>query len=133
MNEAQEIHFRRLELCEFIGGDLRTKGKTVAGDLRKHSGLWESFVFGRFDWGQLIELRDLPGGHLNADTLFIMTTVERADALRALILSWKPDEYANTEADLSRSSSSEYTRHVADMMGESEMDPDVVVFQVWWD
>jgi hypothetical protein len=53
-------------LCEFVGGDVRTKGKTVASDLRKHSDLCDSFVFGRFDWGQLIELRDLPEGHLNA-------------------------------------------------------------------
>jgi hypothetical protein len=43
---------------------------------------------GRFASGQLIELRDLPKGHLNADTLFILTTVDRKDALRALILTW---------------------------------------------
>jgi hypothetical protein len=30
-------------------------------------------------------LRDLPEGHLNADTLFIMTTTGRAEAVRALI------------------------------------------------
>ncbi len=84
-NEAQEIQFRRLELCEYIGGDCRTQGKTVASALRKHSDLWDSFVFGRFDWGQFIELRDLPDGHLNADKLFIKTTVDRAEALRALI------------------------------------------------
>jgi hypothetical protein len=133
MNKAQEIHFRRLELCDYIGGDCRTQGKTVANDLRKHSDLWDSFVFGRFDWGQLVELRDLPGGHLNADTLFIKTTVDRAEALRALILSWKPDEYVATEAESSSSCSSEYTRHVANMMGMSQLREGVVVFEAWWD
>lgn len=132
-NEAQEVQFRRLELCEYSGGDCRTQGKTVAHDLRKHSDLWDSFVFGRFDWGQLIELRDLPGGHLNADTLFIKTTIDRAEALRAVILGWKPDEYAATEAESSRSCSSEYTRHVAEMMGVSRLREGVVVFRVWWD
>lgn len=133
INEAQELQFRRLELCEYIGGDCRTQGKTVANDLRKHNDLWDSFVFGRFDWGQLIELRDLPDGLLNADTLFIKTTTDRAEALRALILGWKPDEYAGTEAESGSSGYSEYTRHVAEMMGQSKMDEGVVVFRVWWD
>jgi hypothetical protein len=133
MNEAQELQFRRLELCAYVGGDVRTKGKTVANDLRKHSDLWDSFVFGRFDRGQLVELRDLPEGHLNADTLFIMTTVDRKEALRALILSWKPDEFFATETEWSGSDLSAHTRQVADTMGLSEMPKGVVVFQVWWD
>jgi hypothetical protein len=133
MNEAQELQFRRLELCEYVGGDVRTKGKTVASDLRKHSGLWDSFVFGRFDWGQLIELRDLPEGHLNADTLFIMTTVERYEDLRAVILTWKPHSFSATETKCSATCLSAHTRHVADMMGLSEMPEGVVVCQVWWD
>src|SRR5687768_8475299 len=106
-NEAQEIQFRRLELCEYIGGDCRTQGMTVANDLRQHSHLWDSFVVGRFEWGQLIELRDLPRGYVNVDTLFIKTTADRAEALRALILSWNPDECAATEAEGGRSSYSE--------------------------
>jgi hypothetical protein len=85
-NEAQEIQFRRLELCEYIGGDGRGQGMTVANDLRIHKDLWDSFVFGRFERLQLIELRDLPAGILNVDTLFIKTTIDRADALRAVIL-----------------------------------------------
>jgi hypothetical protein len=44
VNDAQEIQFRPLELCEYIGGDCRTQGKTVASELRKHCDLWDSFV-----------------------------------------------------------------------------------------
>ena len=132
-NDAQEIQFRRLELCEYIGGDCRTQGKTVATDLRKHFHLWDSFVFGRFDWGQLIELRDLPKGHLNADTLFILTTVERKETLRAVILHWKSDSVLATETKWTGSDLSAHTRKVAEMMGMSELPKGVVVFQVWWD
>ena len=133
MNEPQELQYRRLELCEYIGGDCRTQGKTVANALRTHKDLWDSFVFGRFDWGQLIELRDLSKGHLNADTLFILTTVERKETLREVILHWKPDSVLATETKWTGSDLSAHTRHVADMIRMSEMPKGVVVFQVWWD
>lgn len=130
---VQEIQFRRLILCDYIGRNARTQGKTVASDLRTHKNLWDSFVFGRFDWGQLIELRDLPKGKLNADTLFIMTTVDRADRLRDVILTWNPASYWSTETSTSGSFLSSQTRHVADMMWVKELPEDVVVFQVQWD
>ncbi len=83
--------------------------------------------------GQLIELRDLPKGNLNADTLYIMTTKDRKKDLRALIESWSPDVCIATQADRFDDELSAHTRQVADMMGLSEMPKDVVVFQVWWD
>ena len=89
-------------------------------------------AFGWFDWGQLIE-RDLPNGHLNVDTLFLKTTEDRAEALHALILSWKPDEYAATEAEAGRPSYSNFTRHFAEMMGVSQLREGVVVIRAWWD
>jgi hypothetical protein len=133
INEAQEIQFRRLGLCEYIGGDRRTSGKTVAKDLRGVSELWDAFVFGRFTWGQLIELRDLPKGHLNADTLYIMTTRDRKKDMRAVIDSWCPDVCIATQPDRFDDELSAHTRQIADMLGLSEMPKDVVVFQVWWD
>ena len=117
INKAQVIQFRRLELCDYIGGDCRTQGKKVANDLRTHTDLWDSFVFGRFDWGQLIELRDLPTGKLNADTLIVMTTLDRADALRAMIEAWEPDSCCATQKKDCGSDLSAHTRHVAQMMG----------------
>ena len=63
---------------------MHIKAKTVAKDLRDRSELWDAFVFGRFAWGQLIELRDLPKGHLSADTLYIMTTDDRKKDLQAV-------------------------------------------------
>lgn len=90
-------------------------------------------MFGRFAWGQLIEFRDLPKGHLNADTLYIMTTVDRKKDLGDLIETWAPDACWATQADSLDSELSARTRQVADMMGLSEMPKDVVVFRVWWD
>lgn len=80
-----------------------------------------------------IELRDLPKGNLNADTLYIMTTKDRKKDLRALIESWSPDVCIATQADRFDDELSAHTRQVADMMGLSELPKDVVVFQVWWD
>ncbi len=40
INETQEIQFRRLGLCEYIGGDTRTRAKVVVKDLRDRSELW---------------------------------------------------------------------------------------------
>jgi hypothetical protein len=134
INEAQEIQFRRLELCDYIGGDCRTSGKKVADDLRKHMNLWDSFVFGRFDRGQLIELRDLPTGTLNADTLYILTTLDRKDELLALVEAWKPDSCWATENKGNGSDSSPHARYVAEMMGTGPSrfhDSDLVAVRVW--
>lgn len=38
-NKVQELQFRRLSLCDYIGGDMRIKAKAVAKDLRDRSEL----------------------------------------------------------------------------------------------
>ena len=72
-------------------------------------------------------MRDLPEGHLSADTLFIMTTAGRAEAVRVLILSWKPDGWEPYRGARG------VALEVADMMGLSRLPKGVVVFRVWWD
>ena len=107
--------------------------ETVAKTLRKCRELWDAFVFGRFTWGQLIELRDLPNGHLNADTLYILTTVDRKNDLRGVIQTLAPDLCVPTQSNRNVSELSAHTRQVADMMGLTELEKDMVVFQVLWD
>jgi hypothetical protein len=41
--------------------------------LRNNQNIWKSFVFGRFKSFELIELRDLRYGVINADTLYLVT------------------------------------------------------------
>lgn len=80
-------------------------GDVIADSLIKYADLWDSFLFGRFfrkgDYSTLIELRDLPEGHLNADTLMILTDKDRWDKLHPVINSdeWHADEIGYTGAD----------------------------------
>jgi len=67
MNQAQEIQFQRLKMGSFNSFD----GERTAAELKKHKSLWTGFVFGRFNYGSLIELRDISQDYLNADTLMI--------------------------------------------------------------
>jgi hypothetical protein len=89
INQPQKIQFERLRLGSFNSFD----GDKVADGLLKHRNLWDSFVFGRFRYGTLIELRDLPQGELNADTIMILTDLKRAKEIIAIALKqWNVDE-----------------------------------------
>jgi hypothetical protein len=67
-----------------------------------------------------------------------LTTVDRAEALGALIATWEPDSYCATEKKDSGSDLTAHTRHVAQMFGVSpswfyQDQNNKVVFEVWWD
>jgi hypothetical protein len=97
INPSQMLQIQRLRLGSFNEMD----GDVVADSLMANSHLWDSFVFGRFSGvgGMLIELRDLPEGHLNADTLLILTDKKRWDELQTVISQWQADEIGYTAAD----------------------------------
>ena len=82
-NAHQQTHIDRLRLGSFNSMD----GDVVADALIDNEKLWDSFMFGRFGryGGQLIELRDLKEGCINADTLMILTTMDRWPDLKAVL------------------------------------------------
>lgn len=104
-NEAQALQEARLRLGSFNNMD----GDKVANALNKHRDLWDSYVFGNYGGiggrygpsGMLIELRDLPEGHLNADTLLILSDLERWPKLEKVLMakSLHADEIGYTGAD----------------------------------
>jgi hypothetical protein len=53
-----------MELGSFNNFD----GELVGQSLRMHRGLWTAFIFGRWEFCDLIELRDMPSGYVNGDT-----------------------------------------------------------------
>ena len=88
MNAIQKIQLDRVRAASFNNLD----GELVANDLEASQELWKGFVFGRFKYYELIELRDISEAILNADTLMILTTIEKWPELQKLINSWNADE-----------------------------------------
>jgi hypothetical protein len=87
-NKAQELQYQRMKLGSFNDFD----GEFVGQSLRMHEGLWTAFVFGRWQYCDLIELRDMPSGYVNADTLYILTKKEKLSDLLLMITRWSADE-----------------------------------------
>src|SRR6266536_3332509 len=96
MNRPQQLQLERVRITAFNA----FQGERVARDLETNEALWDGFVFGRFRLLELIELRDLPSGYLNADTLYLSTTRERLQDLLRLAetwageVSWHANDYA---------------------------------------
>lgn len=62
----------------------------VAAALRDNLSLWRSAWMDRP--GSLIVLRDLPDGHINIDTLFVLPEHGQESALESLARGWSADE-----------------------------------------
>ena len=122
--EHQEVQYRRLELCGHIGGDCRMSGEAVADSLRANQGLWDAFVFGRPDSGQLIELRNMLSGKLSADTVHLLTDEDRLPVLLQVIAGWRADEVNVYTGKL--------PSKVNEMYG-AELNPGQALIRVWWD
>jgi len=131
-NKAQELQFIRLELGTFNSFN----GQLVGSDLRLNPDLWESFMFGRFGvYGQLIELRDLSTGHVNADTLCILAKKDKLPELQKLIATWRADEVNFiTSVDEGASFgeklvlSEETNRRLGASLGDNQ-----ILVEIWWD
>ena len=95
---AQQIY---LSLIEAGGNWNSFDGPRIAGDLRTHSRLWRAAIITRLPRApagtpvtelrhrvDLIVLRDLPGGHLNLDHLFLLTEPGQQDVLEQLARAW---------------------------------------------
>ncbi len=126
MNRPQELQLQRLQLSAFNNMD----GSIVAHDLVENQRLWDSFVFGRFEFDLLIELRDLPQGIINADTVYLLTTKDRLAGLLGLIERWKANEVGWQTADQQEGAFPDKT--IFDLLG-AFLGPKDVLVRVWWD
>lgn len=134
INKPQEIQFERLVEGSFNGLD----GEFVANSLRENCALWTGFVFGRFDYGALIELRDIGEGYLNADELMILTTKSKLKKLLKLIETWNADEVGSNYYDNKGNFVAEGTPEFRDEKDVfksfgSRLDKTQVIVRVWWD
>jgi hypothetical protein len=116
INKAQETQFERMKLASFNSFD----GVFVDASLRENKHLWKAFVFGRWQYFDLIELRDLADGYLNADTLYILTDKEKLADLLILIGQWSADEVS-------------YETEDKDFRLGGGFAKDTVLVRVWWD
>ena len=96
----------------------------------EHEGLWDSFVFGRFEYQPLIELRDLPQGFINADTVYLLTHKDRRAGLLDLVKQWEADEVGWKTADQQEGIFPD--KSVFGLLGSFLGLSDVLV-RVWWD
>jgi hypothetical protein len=126
MNRAQELQLQRLRLGSFNNLD----GPRVAHDLMEHEGLWDSFVFGRFEYQSLIELRDLPQGFISADTVYLLTHQDRLAGILDLVEQWEADEVGWETADQREGVFPD--KSAFDLLGAFLGANDVLV-RVWWD
>ncbi len=142
MNPAQKIQLERVRTGSFNDFD----GETVAEELEKHQKTYIGFLFGRFGGhGDLIELRDIHTGYINASTLMVLTTKRKLPSFKKLFNRWKPDEVGynywkrKTKAQYCHGEFvAEGTAPFAEMsemftaLGSS-LQPEQVLVRLWWD
>lgn len=134
ITKAQRLHLDRL--C--MGSFNRLDGEKVADCLKTNKLLWDSLVFwrsGRYGVGELIELRDLPDGRINADELMIVTDKDRWPKLSELIDGWDSAEVGYNTGDDQTWGTPPYHNgtEVGDAMGCHPVPNTLVLVRVWWD
>jgi hypothetical protein len=134
-NEYQQTHIDRLRLGSFNSMD----GDIVADALIDNEKLWDSFMFGRFGnyGGKLIELRDLKSECINADTLMILTTLDRWPALKAVLdqKDMEVNEIGYTCMDGTTWGTAPFknAEELCRELGGGTDDENGIVVRVWWD
>lgn len=133
INEAQEIQFRRIEMGSFNNFD----GEEIVKSLKENKDLWTSFVFGRFKYWGLIELRDLSSGYINADTIMMLAPLENVSKIEALAKKWHANEFGYNYMEGNKMSSKgisacrddrELFHSLGSLLGE-----DTALIRLWWD
>lgn len=131
INECQNVQLRRIRLGSFNEFD----GEYVADQLSEHRDLWDSFVFGRFKYGDLIELRDLPSNCLNADTIMLLTTLDRWQKLEPHVLkNWAVDEVGWTDSEGNPHENAPFLdeKELFQAFGGG-LEDDQIIVRLWWD
>jgi hypothetical protein len=123
--KAQERQFERLDSCPYLGGDVRTPGRTVAASLRENLLLWDAFVVApRHDLGILYELVDMANHQdepVFLDVIYLATTEDRLEPLLAVIDGLKPDAVQTWKEKLPNE------------LLANELRPGQVIIRAWWD
>jgi hypothetical protein len=139
ITSAQQIY---LGLIEASGQWNSFDGGRIAIDLKANIQLWRSAVLTRLPSllegtpatelrhrVNLVVLRDLPGGHINLDTLFILPEPGQQDALEQLAQAWSPDELEWID----RRESSRAMGASRFQFPDYRADEDRFLLRVWWD
>lgn len=122
MNKVQSIVAQLMEASSFNDFD----GKAVVKKLEENEELWKGFVWGRFDgYSELITLRDIGSECYNADTLYILPTPGKEDALKKLAKTFSADEVDWVEG--------KEAGHLLGSYGPSTNSAKKVILRVWWD
>lgn len=116
ITEAQELVFALMKAASFNS----FYGERIADSLRENRALWDGAWF---TGSGLIVLRDIGDGFVNCDTLYLLTTTERASALEALAAS---EDWCADEVDWLEDEKAGYE------LGSYPI-RDRAVLRVWWD
>jgi hypothetical protein len=117
---AQQLQIQKLNMIRYNELD----GTKVVNLLASHANLWEGYVFGRFEFFTLNELRDIKTG-VNADTLYLQPKHGKEDKLFALCQQFCADEVDFVNG-----------AKAAELMGSYT--PEILsnpkgLIRVWWD
>jgi len=132
MNNCQKLQLERIKQGSFNDFD----GDVVAADLAKHEKLWKAFVFGRFKYSQLIELRDLADDHINADTIYILCKEENVPVLEELARKWCANEigYYTTQDDkVACSGTVDFRTDELLQVYGCRLENGYALIRLWWD
>lgn len=110
----------------------------LANALKENERLWKSFVASRFRLGTLIELRDLPIGVMNIDTLYVLTTQEHVDELIQIVVdAEQPNQIgylSEIDGKLEWSHNPGFSiNDFFEFYGSSKLEKDEVLARFWWD
>lgn len=129
INECQKIQLERIRLASFNGLD----GDKVARSLAANRNLWTGFVFGRFKYNELIELRDISQDSINADTLMVLTTKDKWPEIEKLAQEWDANEYGYIDSEGNRVGTHCYDKKEFWSSYGASLENNEIVVRIWWD
>lgn len=110
----------------------------VAKDLTDNADKWLGCIWGRFNYCELLPLRDIEDDFYGADTLYLSTQKENIDFIRILAGKWQADEigyYCDNElyGVVDEQLNSFKKDKTFPSIGTSAISKDIAYFRIWWD
>lgn len=119
----QEIFFELMERSSFN----YFNGRETVKKLKEHQDLWKGVIWGRYQYRELIVLRDIADDSYNADTLFALVKADKVDEFIKLMQTLSPDEVDDVTDN----------KWVIDSYGSwsggGVHEPGYRIIRVWWD
>jgi hypothetical protein len=132
MNTAQKIQLARIKIGSFNNFD----GEKVAKDLQDNEDLWQAFVFGRFNYAPLIELRDLADDYINVDTIYLLLPKNKLNSFLKLIKNWQVDEvgyFVHEKGKIKAEGTIDFNPNDIPLKLGTPLDSNQVLMRLWWD